>query len=168
MFYLCTLSFVPVSFNDCCADYKAVCANASCANYGCVTKPNQLCFCDSTCERRGHCCDDKWKACGHHPGPSPGPGPPHGPVGPPADSPPGQFHIAPGSQADAVTVSYTTGKSFHATATCTLTEGAGGTGGGQTFTGTSSTYTDGGWVGMLHQVPMTGLKADGRTVYVQP
>ena len=35
----------------------------------------------------------------------------------------------------------------------------------KTFTGTSSTYTDGGWTGKLHTVQLTGLKIDGETVY---
>lgn len=141
-----------------------MCANATCAAYGCPPKPGQLCFCDASCGRRGHCCPDKWDRCGHNP--SPGPGPAPSPVGPAPDAPPEQFHLAPGDTPYTLTVSYVTGSRYPANASCTVgTVPGGGGGGGATFTGESTTYTDGGWAGLLHAVPLQRLVADGKTVY---
>eukprot|EP01052_Picozoa_sp_SAG31_P002722 SAG31_NODE_98_length_25640_cov_9.936744_6_plen_363_part_00 len=61
-----------------------------------------------------------------------------------------------------MTVMYATGKGL-AAPSCTM-----GTTPGErphSFTGTSRTYSDGGWDGMLHVVTLSGLAADGTTRY---
>jgi hypothetical protein len=152
-------------YNDCCADVQAVCAAATCSAYGCHNK-SALCSCTDSCSHKHECCVDFHQTCPRHPHPGPPPGPPPPPTGPCGFEdrcPPQQFHLAPTELPTAVVVSFVTGAKWTDTPNCSL-----GIAPGQqstSFLGATTTYTDGGWLGKLHAVRLTGLAADGKQVY---
>jgi hypothetical protein len=125
---------------------------------GCHNK-SALCSCTDSCSHDHTCCVDYYQACPRRPhpaGPPPGPPPPpSGPCGFRDICPPQQFHLAPTDVSTAVTVSYVTGAKYTALPNCTLTTGLGKP--VASFGGVTSTYSDGGWLGKLHAVRLTGL-----------
>lgn len=60
-------------------------------------------------------------------------------------------------------MSFVTGAKFSAAPNCTLSVVGSGT--VISFSGATTTYTDGGWLGKLHAVQLSGLAADGHTEY---
>ena len=152
-------------YNDCCPDVDAVCHDATCASYGCH-KRSTLCSCTDSCSHKHECCVDYYQACPRHPHPGPPPGPPPPPTGPCGFEnicPPQQFHLAPTAYPTAVTVSFASGTKWADAPNCSL-----GTAPGQptaSFLGSTTTYTDGGWLGKLHAVTLTGLAADSAQIY---
>ena len=145
--------------------------NATCAQVGgCGKYCSQVCGCNSACARYPEgCCWDVASCTGPSPGPSPSPSPPS-----PAPSPgvgpqggPEGYHIALGadSSATAVLVDFSTSVKWGQASVCEWSAvGATGPFSGLAK-GTARTYTDGGWIGMLHRVELTGLTPNAKFWY---
>ena len=146
--------------------------NATCAQVGgCGKYCSQVCGCNSACARYPEgCCFDVASCTGPSPSPpSPSPSPPS-----PAPSPgvgpqggPEQIHLAlgPDSSATSVIVDFATSVKWGKVSVCEWSAvGAAGPFSGLAK-GTARTYTDGGWIGMLHRVELTGLTPDAKFWY---
>jgi len=144
------------------------CASIGCGHYYDKSLP---CQCNYACAKHHDCCDDYNATCGS-PGPSPPypPSPPHHytpappvtPHGPSCGDSPQQFHLSVTGDPTQMVVSYVSCSTWNTPACSVAKEG---TTDWKTFNGYSHTYTDGGWLGLLHTVVMTDLLADGTTRY---
>merc|ERR1719181_538677 len=134
---------------------------ASCKVLGCGTfKRSNPCQCNSRCQKYNDCCADYKTTCGSGPSPGPSPSPHPHPTPIPADScdvnkgpasGPEQLHLALGDTPETMTVTFATSSKYTQTPACTV-EGLGN------FTGSTRTYKDGNWNGLIHTVTFKGLQ----------
>ena len=123
----------------------------SCAKVGCHFFDKKCpCACNDRCEHFKDCCKDYTSTCA---APAHGGGPVGGPE---------QHHLSLTQEQGEMVVTFATAARFRGqTPTCAITKA----GKHYNFTGSTHTYTDGGWKGLLHTVRLVGLDASSEYTY---
>eukprot|EP00041_Stephanoeca_diplocostata_P017527 m.355222 g.355222 ORF g.355222 m.355222 type:complete len:315 (-) comp20735_c0_seq3:131-1075(-) len=149
-----------------CAHCPPAGTNASCQTISCGNWCKGVCACNNECTRFKDCCYDFATTCGGN-----GNHTNHTHVGPKGG--PEQFHLSviPPLPGDGKTecgmmISFASSKNWTQSPQCGISTVSVDGPFGKTITGSTHTYTDGGWTGLLHRVLVPGLPR-GKTFWYQ-